>query len=146
MKKFNLNRMSHYLTTAIVVSFLAFNSQSALAYSQSVEECNKEELSDIAYSRCLDGIKERADRELQTWINNQVFILEEVAIKTGRYSALNMFKRSQSDFIKFRENNCRWQYLALSPDPRASTAFKQCYIRATNTRINELSFINKESK
>ena len=81
------------------------------------------------------------DRELQTWINNQTFLLEDLVLTTGRGSALTMFNRSQTNFITFRENNCRWQYLALSPSKDAGPAFKKCYILSTQTRIKELEQI-----
>lgn len=113
-------------------------------FAKSVSDCESKQADDIEYSRCLDGVKELADRELQTWVNNQVFILEEFALKTGRKSALNMFRRSQSNFIKYRENNCRWQYLAISPKPEAGPAYKRCYIKVTKNRINELAEINQE--
>ena len=96
----------------------------------------------IAFSQCLDGVKNSVDRELQTWINNQVFILEDIELATGRSSALVMFKRSQSNFITFRENNCRWQYLAISPGTGAGPAYKKCYIKLSKIRIQELSQIN----
>ena len=95
-------------------------------------------------SRCLDSAKEKKDRELQTWVNNQTFILEDLAANNGRHASLNMFKRSQRNFISYRENNCRWQYLVLAPDPHAAVAFKKCYITLTQYRIEELASLNKE--
>ncbi len=109
--------------------------------AESIEDCAAQLEDNIEYSRCLDGVIERKDRELQTWINNQVFILEDLAMNTGRHSALNMFKRSQAIFIKYREDNCRWQYLALSPSDKAGPAYKKCYIRATLGRIKELTLV-----
>ena len=107
----------------------------------SIASCDNKKSAHIAYSQCLDRIKQLVDRELQTWINNQTFLLEDIALTTGRGTALTMFKRSQSNFITFRENNCRWQYLALSPSKDAGPAFKKCYILVTQTRINELGQI-----
>lgn len=121
---------------------VAASMKTQAAETKSIELCEKQQTSNIDYSRCLDGVKEAADRELQTWINNQVFILEELAMKTGRKSPLKMFKRSQSNFIQFRENNCRWQYLALSPGTGAGPAYKRCYIKTTKNRIDELNELN----
>ena len=106
---------------------------------KSIEECEANNQDIPALSMCFDRVKEAKDRELQTWINNQIFILEEFALKTGRRSALEMFKRSQRNFITYRENNCRWQYLHLSPDKSAAPAYKKCYVLMTNQRIDELS-------
>ena len=110
--------------------------------AKTLKDCDNITEDDAAYSRCLDTVKASTDRELQTWVNNQTFILEELALKTGRSGALKMFKRTQTNFISFRENNCRWQYLAMSPDPSASSVFKRCYIEMSRTRINELSQLN----
>jgi uncharacterized protein YecT (DUF1311 family) len=89
----------------------------------SLSDCDKNKMNNISFSQCLDRVKTSLDRELQTWVNNQTFILEEVALVTGRQAALDMFKRSQSNFITFRANNCRWQYLALSPGTGAGPAY-----------------------
>lgn len=134
-----INKLPLLISTIVLMTA----SNDTYSMGTSINECDKQELNDVAYSRCLDSVKESVDRELQTWINNQVFVLEELAMKTGRHSALKMFKRSQRDFIKFRENNCRWQYLAVSPHPDASKAYKKCYIETSNARIKELSKLSQ---
>jgi uncharacterized protein YecT (DUF1311 family) len=106
-----------------------------------VEQKTETEQATKALSRCLDGVKDLIDRELQIWVNNHTFNLEEKALTTGSYAALKMFKRSQSNFITFRENNCRWQYLIISPEKGASIAFKKCYILLSQSRVKELSLI-----
>ncbi|MCJ8321722.1 MAG: DUF1311 domain-containing protein [Colwellia sp.] len=124
--------------------FLALSFVLPQAYAaKTIKNCENKKVNNIAFSQCLDSVRDVVDRELQTWINNQVFLLEEVELNTGRSSALVMFKRSQSNFITFRENNCRWQYLALSPGTGAGPAYKRCYINTTNSRIKELSLLNK---
>ena len=117
---------------------------SALAF-KSIKYCENSKTTDIALLQCLDYVKDAVDRELRTWVANQTFILEEVELVTGRSSALIMFKRSQSDFITFRENNCRWQYLSISPRVGAVPAYKKCYIKTSQDRIKELSLINNIS-
>ena len=122
---------------------LAFCFLSTASYAKkSIEHCEATQKTTSGLSSCLDIVKKSIDRELQTWINNQVFILEEFALTTGRHSALNMFKRSQRNFITFRENDCRWQYLAISPSTGAASAYKKCYILVSQARINELERIN----
>ncbi|WP_286261463.1 lysozyme inhibitor LprI family protein [Thalassotalea atypica] len=110
--------------------------------ASTIDDCQPKAQDSAEYSRCLDVVIDKVDREMQTWINNQIFILEELAMNTGRNSALKMFKRSQSNFIRFREDNCRWQYLALSPNEFAAPAYKKCYIRASQDRIKELEVLN----
>jgi len=117
-------------------------SLSASTYaSKTLAECEKAEESPEQLSRCLDGVQIVLDRELQTWINNHTFNLEEKTLSTGRYAALKMFKRAQNDFTTFRDNNCRWQYLTISPEKGASLAYKKCFIRVTKARIKELSLL-----
>ena len=128
-----------FATSAVLIS----TTLSPLSQAKSIETCEKDMTDNVEYSRCLDGVKEAVDRELQTWVNNQTFILEEIAIKTGRKAALNMFKRSQSNFITYRENNCRWQYLAISPGTGAGPAYKKCYINVSQMRIKELSELSQ---
>jgi uncharacterized protein YecT (DUF1311 family) len=122
----------------IIISF-CFSGKSFAYQAKKLDDCDKSFNTTAELSHCLDLVKDAIDRELQTWINNQVFVLEEFALVTGRRSALEMFKRSQRNFITYRENNCRWQYLHISPDTGAASAFKKCYIITTRNRINELS-------
>lgn len=90
---------------------------------------------------CLTSIKESVERELQTWVNNHVFNLEDKASKNNNNAPLKMFKRSHDNFITFRQNNCRWQYLAIFPDKKANAVFKKCFILTTQDRIKQLSQI-----
>ena len=109
-------------------------------YHNSTKHCDKIKKT-APKARCLDTVIEKTDRELQTWVNNQTFTLEELAIKTGRNSALQLFKRSQTAFIKYREDNCRWQYLAAINNSSSTIAYKKCYIYLSEDRIKELSQI-----
>jgi len=106
-------------------------------------KCDPNKLNNIKYSQCLDILKIRVDRELETWINNQLFILEDIANTTGRKSALNMFKRAQKNFITYRDNNCKWQFLAQLPSNVSAPAYKKCYILTSKDRIKELSRVAK---
>jgi uncharacterized protein YecT (DUF1311 family) len=136
----NVNKLKIILFFSF--TYLATSPVLHAATPKSVETCESKYKTIAELSQCFDVVKENTDRELQTWINNQIFILEEFALKTGRRSALEMFKRSQRNFIAYRENNCRWQYLHISPDKKAAPTFKKCYILSTRDRIAELSRIN----
>jgi len=108
---------------------------------KTLEQCEETKQTTKELSRCLDGVKKVIDRELQTWVNNHIFNLEEQSLVTGKYSALHMFKRSQGNFITYRDNDCRWQYLLISPEEGADNAYKKCYILLSKQRIKELSLI-----
>lgn len=132
-----------YLLLFALLILTSIVSPSTWAFQpKNTNECEQKFSTTAELSQCLDIVKDAADKEMQTWINNQVFVLEEFAIVTGRTSALEMFKRSQRNFITFRENNCRWQYLHISPGTGAASAFKKCYILLTKNRIAELSQLN----
>lgn len=130
------------LTT--LVASLSFLSHSSMANKvTTIAGCEKQAGDNIELSACLDKVNESVDKELTTWINNQTFILQETAQATGRHSALKHFKISQQEFEKFRETNCKWQFLALSPGTGAAAAYKKCYIRLNKARIKELNLISK---
>ncbi|PKI16126.1 lysozyme inhibitor LprI family protein [Colwellia sp. 12G3] len=129
------------LASTLLCHLLMFSPAHA---TKSIEECQKqnaENMSSPPMSRCLDSVISFVDRELQTWVNLHTFNLEEKALVNGRYSALKMFKRSQSNFITYRENDCRWQYLAISPERGADLAYKTCYVMLSQSRITALSNI-----
>jgi uncharacterized protein YecT (DUF1311 family) len=136
----------NFSTKLLVLSAVLFFSTAAFAKENPVDSaklCIKNNNSIPAQSRCLDTIIDHIDREMQMWVNNQTFILEELAVKAGRSSALSMFKRAQNNFVKYQEDNCRWQYLAISPDQRAPLAYKKCYILLAVNRIKELQQAEK---
>lgn len=109
----------------------------------SIAKCDEAKLTAKKYSQCLDVVKERTEKELETWVNNQMFVLEELAKSTGRKSAYVMFQRSQKNFITYRENNCKWQFLVELPSSVAAPSYKKCFIMTSKDRINELSRISK---
>ncbi len=110
---------------------------------KSISTCGAAKLSEIKYSQCLDVVKNKVDSELTTWVNNQTFVLEENVKATGRKSSYYMFKRSQQNFITYRENNCKWQYLIELPSSTSATAYKICYIIMSKDRIKELTRVSK---
>lgn len=128
-----------FTLNVFMVSLFLFSAPSYAV--KTLDKCEETEQTTEELSRCLDGVKDVIDRELQTWVNNHIFNLEEKALITGRYSTLKMFKRSQSNFITFRDNDCRWQYLVISPDKAAGNAYKKCYIILSQSRIKELSLV-----
>jgi len=128
------------LTASILLS-LTFPAYAAKMLEERLEECQKPKLSTKEASRCLDAVIKVVDRELQIWVNNHTLNLKEKALTTGRYSSLNMFKRSQQNFITFRDHDCRWQYLVAPHQKQANIAYKKCYILLSQTRIKELESI-----
>lgn len=135
--------MKNKLFIVMALFTLSTTSHAQLSKDKTIDSCKKKTKSQIDYSICLDEVKLSKDRELTTWVNNQVFILAEIAKSTGRTSTLKIFKRSQTDFEKYREDNCRWQFIAYGQDNKAIPVYKECYIKLTNQRIEELASLNK---
>jgi uncharacterized protein YecT (DUF1311 family) len=133
-------RLTLFKTFLILLAPLIVSKNVSAA--QIKEICSQEGQSHIVLSQCLDRKIDAIDRELQTWVNNQIFVLEEFALTTGRRSSLEMFRRSQRNFTTYRENNCRWQYLYISPNIDAASVYKKCYILLSRGRVNELSKFN----
>lgn len=133
------------MKTFLIATSILFSSfqLSAKTIEPLLAKCDVNKLSKIKYSQCLDIVKIQIDRELETWVNNQLFILEDIANTTGRKSAFNMFKRAQKNFITYRDNNCKWQFLVELPSNVSAPTYKKCYILTSRDRINELSRANK---
>ncbi|MBU2926497.1 lysozyme inhibitor LprI family protein [Colwellia sp. 4_MG-2023] len=125
-----------------ISSVLIFTYQllSAPVYAHDpLDACLEVEQTAKSQSLCLDNLKEVVERELQTWINTHILNLEEKITATWRPAALKLFRRSESDFVAFREHECRWQYFATPPEKSATLTYKRCYILITQNRIDQLS-------
>lgn len=141
------------LTSLLANSAIAYGAQSSMEKKEMMagdktmqmhdkkmmmQACQRDPKKPIEYGRCLDNEKSKLDRLLTTWVNNHVFELGETVKSTGRKSALNMFNKSQKSFVNYRENNCRWHYLERLPHDDANLYYKECYLRLTQERIDEL--------
>jgi uncharacterized protein YecT (DUF1311 family) len=134
------------ISTLFIIGMIVLAPLSKAKAANTIEACKKNDSSTEVMSRCLDSVVDFTDKELQTWINLHQFELEEAALVNGRSSTLKMFKRSQKNFTTYRENNCRWQYLAISPNITAGLAYKECYILLSKQRINELTRLSNTNK
>ena len=131
--------MKNNITALFLMTFCVFNaSAQQKAKELTIGTCEQTTKTPETFSACLDTLIEKKRRTLTTWTNNQLFVLQELQETNGRGDALRLFHRSNKYFETYRENNCRWQYLQLAPDKKANLAYKKCFIRMTNDRINEL--------
>lgn len=113
--------------------------------SEGLTDCASSRESAVGYLRCLDRRIERLNNDITLWGNNKIFELEGVSKLTGRTDALSLFKKAQKSFHKYRENNCRWQYLLLLPDITAGAiSYKECFIKMSETRVAELKQLGKK--
>mgnify|MGYP003384293964 CR=1 FL=1 len=129
------------ITVSALIAIAQLSLSSPAYAVKTLADCQQADLSMSEISTCLDKVIKDIDLELETWVNQHIFNLEDNALTTGRNSALTMFKRSQSNYVTFRKNNCQWKYLAIAPKKGANIAYKKCYIQLSQTRIKELSAV-----
>lgn len=133
--KDNFNSFKSYLWP--FCSSLLMLISADVAAKDVLADCEKM-TSSTKIAQCLDYVKNKKDRELAIWVKNQSEVLSQLATKQGSKSALLMFKRSQQHFNNFREDNCRWYFLATDEQNHPASKYKTCYIKLTQRRINEL--------
>ena len=110
---------------------------------QDIKVCKSKFGNKVAYSTCLDGVLSDKTRELKTWQKSINLKLQELTSFNGRRDTMVLFKKSSRAFEKFKENNCKWQYLSLLPDIyTAGNMSKECHIYMTIERIHELKQLN----
>lgn len=132
-----MNKRSPFLPLLLLMAF-SLPSTPLLA-SDRVNECAANRDTSVAYLRCLDRQLSALDRDMTLWNNNKIFALEKIAKNTGRKDVLHLFKKAQKSFIKYREHNCRWQYLQLIPDTTAGAIrYKECMVEMAEVRVTEL--------
>ncbi len=137
-----LKSMKSLLIVFVSTFFLSLYNTDALA-EPTVKACKEQTSTNTELSQCLDSVIRSLDRELQTWINNELSILEELKKSMGKDTALQLFKRSQSQFESFRETDCKWLYSKLPIGIEATNTYKMCYINNTKNRIAELNISSK---
>lgn len=110
---------------------------------QDTKICKSKFGNKVAYSTCLDSVLSDKIRELNTWQKSINLKLQEIASFNGRRDTMVLFKKSSRMFEKFKESNCKWQYLSLLPDIYAAgNMSKECHIFMTVKRIHELKQLN----
>ncbi len=111
----------------------------------SLTQCAQSRESSVEYLRCLDRKLSALNNEITLWNNNKIFALEAKAKDTGRKDVLHLFKKAQKSFTKYRENNCRWQYLEQIPDTTAGAiSYKECLVEMSRIRVQQLKKVSQE--
>jgi uncharacterized protein YecT (DUF1311 family) len=126
----------------ILMTLFFFTTQ--VKASPLLKNCESIKKNNSEYGKCLDQAIDAIDRTLSIWIENQTFALEAIVRATGRKTVQKLFKKSHQDFISYRKNDCRWQYLVISPDANAAAAYKTCYISLSQKRVDQLKAFNKK--
>ena len=85
---------------------------------------------------CLDARLKQANLQLNAALKSATRRIEELQ-KKGERSVLSPFVNSQRQFNSYRDTNCDWQAIAV-PQPRKAEFIKDCQIRATLAREQEL--------
>lgn len=135
------------LSVSVLSALYSPDSYSADSHSSNaLKQCETKKQTSVVYMRCLDSQIAKIDEQRSLWGNNIIFILEEYKKNSGQGGALRIFKKSQKSYTTHAENNCRWQYLRLMPDPTSSAIkYKQCLIQMGEKRIEELKRASKHA-
>ena len=131
-----LNLITNKTKTTLIL-FLGFTS--FVSHAQFNDGCDKEKMTNLSYLRCLDNKIVLEKRTADTWITKIQLDLEKKQNETGNLQLLRVFKRSEQDFEKFIEDNCRWRYLNRLPDTiAAAIAYKRCELLSIQKHIELL--------
>lgn len=133
----------------IFVSLFSFSALAAKGKSidpnniPQVNQCQTKFSDRIDYSRCLDSVLAKYERNMTTWQQDIDFKLKAAAEGTGRNDAEVIFNASTKSFFNYRDKHCQWQYLAMLPDVSSAVIIaKECKIQMTVERINNLMEIS----
>ncbi|MFT4926782.1 MAG: hypothetical protein ACI8WB_002881 [Phenylobacterium sp.] len=131
-----------FISLAIPACFMLLPSLAFAA--DGVKQCASSRDTAIDYLRCLDRKMNALESDLTLWGNSHIFALEAKSKVTGRRDTMHVFKKAQKSFVKYREHNCRWQYLSMIPDTSAGAIrYKECMIDMSQTRVESLKRLSK---
>lgn len=105
-----------------------------MAMATPLEECST---ADVPVA-CLDAKLKEANLRLNATLKAAQGRIEQLQ-QDGRRSVMGAFVDSQRKFNAFRDAQCAWQAIHAAPGSNPAEYVKDCQIRATVTREQELS-------
>src|SRR6185436_12906425 len=106
----------------------------ALVHATPLEECSTV---DVPVA-CLDAKLKEANLRLNTTLKAAQVQIEKLQ-QDGRRSVMGAFVDSQRKFNAYRDAQCAWQAIHAAPGSNPAEYVKDCQIRATVAREQELS-------
>ncbi len=111
-----------------------FGGYAGMAMATPLEECST---ADVPVA-CLDAKLKEANLRLNATLKAAQGRLEQLQ-QEGRRSVMGAFVDSQRKFNAYRDSQCAWQAIHAAPGSNPSAYVKDCQIRATIAREQELN-------
>ena len=111
-----------------------FGGRAGMAMATPLEECSTANLP-VA---CLDAKLKEANLRLNTTLRAAQERIEQLQ-QDGRRSVMGAFVDSQRKFNAYRDAQCAWQAIHAAPGSNPAEYVKDCQIRATVAREQELN-------
>lgn len=111
-----------------------FGGYAGMAMATPLEECST---ADVPVA-CLDAKLKEANLRLHTTLKAAQGRIEQLQ-QEGRRSVMSAFVDSQRKFNAYRDSQCAWQAIHAAPGSNPSEYVKDCQIRATIAREQELN-------
>jgi len=111
-----------------------FGGHAGMAIATPLEECST---ADVPVA-CLDAKLKEANLRLNATLKAAQGRIEQLQ-QEGRRSVMSAFVDSQRKFNAYRDSQCAWQAIHAAPGSNPSEYVKDCQIRATIAREQELN-------
>jgi len=111
-----------------------FGGYAGMVMATPLEECST---ADVPVA-CLDAKLKEANLRLHTTLKSAQGRIEQLQ-QEGRRSVMSAFVDSQRKFNAYRDSQCAWQAIHAAPGSNPSEYVKDCQIRATIAREQELN-------
>jgi len=106
--------------------------------SSALADCYAASGNRIEVSHCLEEAFRSSDARLSEAAHEMESAMQELGSATGRAEAAAAFEASQRAFFEFRERNCEWLAAQTSPGTGSGDVRRDCLVRMTRARTDEL--------
>jgi heat shock protein HslJ len=110
----------------------------AAAPPSALAECYAGSANRIVVGQCLERRFDEVSAELATAVSAVRERMLKLDAATGRKLATGTFDRSQQAFVDFREDNCVWLATQVGAGTGSGDLERDCQIRMTRARTDEL--------
>jgi heat shock protein HslJ/uncharacterized protein YecT (DUF1311 family) len=129
---------TRFVPLAAAFALLAVAPASTLLAQSAIEECRQDNAEHPTLVSYLDKRLKQANLQLNATLKNAQERIEQLE-KDNRRAAMASFIDSQRKFNAYRDSNCTWHAVQAEPGNRGEEFVKDCQIRATLQREQELA-------
>jgi heat shock protein HslJ/uncharacterized protein YecT (DUF1311 family) len=134
-EEMNSNRV---VPLAVALALLAAPPAPIALAQSAIEECRQDNAEHPALIGCLDKRLKQANLQLNATLKSAQERIEQLE-KDNRRAAMASFIDSQRKFNAYRDSNCTWHAVQAEPGNRGEEFVKDCQIRATLQREQDLA-------